>query len=92
MTQPRVLQGSWEELATFAEAYPHRKNLLLIIPDEDEGREPTEEEIALADARLEASIVSPGRAIGTDNECIDADLAQEYAATNAQHQHESTQK
>ena len=39
---------------------------------------PTEEEISLADARLERCIVTYGHATGADNEQIDADLAREY--------------
>jgi hypothetical protein len=38
----------------------------------------TEEEIAAANARLRACRQDLGRAWGTDNEAIDADLAREY--------------
>jgi hypothetical protein len=44
---------------------------------------PTEEEIAAADARLEACIISLGRSTGSDNESIDADLAREYGDDHA---------
>ena len=82
MTQPHVLLGSWEELSAQVEPYRNRKNLLLIIPGEADMKEPNDDEIALADARLEASIVSYGSAFGTDNEQIDADLAREYGDTH----------
>jgi hypothetical protein len=39
--------------------------------------EPTQAEIDAANARLEQHIVSLGYATGTDNECIDANLARE---------------
>ena len=32
MTQPQVIQGTWEELSALAEAYKDRDDLLLIIP------------------------------------------------------------
>lgn len=42
------------------------------------GINTTDAEIAAANARLEACIVDYGRALGTDNEGIDADLARAY--------------
>jgi hypothetical protein len=45
--------------------------------------ESTDEELAEADARLEACIFSLGRALGTDNEDIDADLAREFGDDHA---------
>src|SRR5438270_12674821 len=44
---------------------------------------PTDEEMAAADARLEACIVSLGRCTGTDNAGIDADLARDYGDDHA---------
>ena len=45
--------------------------------------EPTEAEIAAANARLRACMVDLGRPLGCDNEQIDADLAREYADDHA---------
>ena len=44
----------------------------------ENGIEPSNEEIAAADAALDSCIVSLGNPLGTDNEQIDADLAREY--------------
>jgi hypothetical protein len=44
---------------------------------------PTDEDLAAADARLQACIISLDRATGTDNEGIDADLAREYSNDHA---------
>ena len=43
---------------------------------------PSREEIDAANDRLAKCIVDMGRAFGTDNEQIDADLAREYADTH----------
>ena len=43
---------------------------------------PSHEEIDAANDRLAKCIVDMGRAFGTDNEQIDADLAREYADTH----------
>src|SRR5437763_19478 len=42
------------------------------------GREVSDQELARADAALDECVVSVGRAVGADNEQIDADLAREY--------------
>jgi hypothetical protein len=44
----------------------------------ESDRKPTEVEIESANARLDSCIVDYGRALGTDNEDIDADLARAY--------------
>jgi hypothetical protein len=46
--------------------------------DGESDSEPTEVEIESANARLDSCIVNYGRALGTDNEDIDADLARAY--------------
>jgi hypothetical protein len=47
------------------------------------GAESSDEELAAADAALDACLVSVGHALGTDNEQIDADLAREYGDDHA---------
>ena len=46
-------------------------------------------ELAAADARLDECLVSPGHAVGADNERIDADLAREYGDDHADLYHPS---
>jgi hypothetical protein len=46
-------------------------------------REPTDEEIEEANARLERHVVYLPNAVGSDNASIDADLAHEYGSDHA---------
>jgi hypothetical protein len=50
-----------------------------------ENRQPSKEELAAADAALDACVVSMGHPIGTDNEQIDRDLGQAYGDDHADH-------
>ena len=43
----------------------------------------SDEELAAADAALDACLVSPGHPLGAENEQIDADLAREYGDDHA---------
>jgi hypothetical protein len=47
------------------------------------GADASDEELAAADAALDACLVSVGHAVGADNEQIDADLAREYGDDHA---------
>jgi hypothetical protein len=47
------------------------------------GHEMSDDELATADAALDACLISVGHAIGTDNEQIDADLGREYRDDHA---------
>jgi hypothetical protein len=79
MVQPQVIQGNREEITAYLQRLGDRKNLILIVPAEESQREPTEEDIAAANARLRRHIVTSGSAGGLDNDSIDTDLAKEYA-------------
>lgn len=46
-------------------------------------RDPTDAELAAADAALDECLVSPVHPLGTDNEQMDADLAHEYGDDHA---------
>ena len=73
MQQPVILEGTPEQLVSQLGKLPRSKRYRLVEVIEERA-EPTDEEIAAADAALEKTIVSPGYATGTDNESIDADL------------------
>src|SRR6266581_1332003 len=47
------------------------------------GTHASDEELAAADAALDACLVSLGHPLGADNEQIDADLAREYGDDHA---------
>jgi hypothetical protein len=47
------------------------------------GADPSDEELAAADAALDDCLVSLGHPLGADNEQIDADLAREYGDDHA---------
>jgi hypothetical protein len=47
------------------------------------GADASEEQLAAADAALDACLVSVGHSLGADNEQIDADLAREYGDDHA---------
>lgn len=75
MQPPLILEGTPAQLARQLGKLPPSKRYRLVEVVEEQV-EPTDEEIAAADAALEQTIVSPGFATGTNNECIDADLLQ----------------
>ena len=52
--------------------------------DSGNGHEVSDDELATADAALDACLISVGHAIGTDNEQIDADLGREYGDDHAE--------
>jgi len=52
-------------------------------PATGNGRDAGDAELAAADAALDECLVSPGHALGADNEQIDADLAREYGDDHA---------
>ncbi|HZP83746.1 MAG TPA: hypothetical protein VFB21_19045 [Chthonomonadaceae bacterium] len=80
-----VIEGTGEELEAYLKRQPKQRFRLIPLASEgkDRAAEPSEEEIAQADAQLEAAIVSLGYATGTDNESLDADIAREYADDHA---------
>jgi hypothetical protein len=82
MAQPQVIEGTPEQLTKQLAQLPSSKRYRLIEIVEGQT-EPTDEEIAAADAALEQTIISPGYATGTDNTRIDADLAREYVDSHA---------
>ena len=81
MAQPETMEGTPEQLAAQLPILPRGKRYRL--EEVQDLAEPTEAQIAAADARLLSHTVNLGYAIGLDNEGLDAELAREFGDEHA---------